>query len=91
VNGLPASGGTLSMTLDLFPVANGVARGAASDYTVVTTTTGVGNGALSVAELGVTTPTFTAANQVIVAGGVYSVFVLGAQGTAVTGTLRKDR
>lgn len=96
VNGLPygppASTGSLSMTLDLFPVASGVTVGTASaSYTAVTPTSGVGNGALVVGELGVTTPAFTANNQVISAGSVYSFFVLGAQGTDLIGTLRKDR
>ncbi len=87
VHGLGGSTGALSMTADGLPVASGVAAGAASAYTEVAPGTTV---ALSVSADGVPTPIFNAADRVLAAGGVYTVFMLGAPSPAV-GVLRQDR
>jgi len=46
--------------------------------------------AISVTAAGVAQPVFSATDQRLTAGSVYSVFVVGPQG-ATTGILRKDR
>jgi hypothetical protein len=92
VNGLAETGQTLSMTVDLLPAAGGVANGSGSAYATLTPTAGNGDGALAVVALagGSSSPVYAASDQLLAAGRVYSVFVLGAQGSA-TGVLRRDR
>lgn len=91
VNGLAETSGTLAMTLDFNPVADSVAIGTASAYTSVVPTRGGGtDGVLSITALGVTTPVFTAVDQVLQAGSVYSVFLVGPQAAPV-GIVRRDR
>ncbi len=90
VNGLAETPVQLSMTLDLLPVADSVADGGASAYASLAPTTGSGDGDFSVIAGGSSTPVYTAADQVIQAGRVYTVFVLGAQ-AAAAGVVRRDR
>lgn len=85
VTGLP---GALSMTVDAFPVAGGVAAGTASSPYVAVDANDVA--AISVAAEGAATPVFTTTGQPLTAGGVYSVFVVGTAGST-SGIVRKDR
>jgi hypothetical protein len=88
VNGLAENTPVLSLSLDLLQVGNPAASGAESGYATVRPTSGNGDGELLVLDGG--TQVFRAADQQLSAGNVYTVFVLGAQGS-VTGRLRRDR
>ena len=87
VNGVAELAAPLSMTADFVPVADGVMPGAASAYASVDATL---TAQLSVTAAGLTAPLYGAVDQPLVAGAVYSVFVVGAPDAAV-GILRKDR
>lgn len=85
VNGVSGASGPLAMTIDLLPLADGVAVGRASGYDIT-------NAAIK-ARVAVTAGSdslFVAPEQVIADGAVYSVFVLGAH-DAAAGVVRKDR
>ena len=86
VNGVAELAAPLSMTVDFVPVADGVVPGAASGYLSLEATL---TAQLSVTAAGLATPLFSAVDQPLAAGAVYSVFVVGAPGAAV-GILRKD-
>jgi len=86
VNGVADLEAPLSMTVDFVPVADGVTSGAASGYASLDATL---TAQFSVTAAGLATPLFTAVDQPLVAGAVYTVFVVGAQSAAV-GILRKD-
>lgn len=87
VNGLAGLAAPLSMTADFVPVADGVTAGAASGYASLTATT---TAQLSVTAAGLAMPLYTAIEQRLDAGAVYTVFLVGRPATAV-GILRKDR
>ncbi len=86
VNGVADLAAPLSMTVDFVPVADGVTAGAASGYASLDATL---TAQFSVTAAGLATPLFTAVDQPLVAGAVYTVFAVGAQSAAV-GILRKD-
>jgi len=91
INGLAETAGTLAMTLDFNPVADSVGVGTASAYASVAPTTGGGtDGALSVTAPSLPVPVFSARDQILQPGSVYSVFLVGRQAAAV-GIVRKDR
>jgi hypothetical protein len=87
VNGVADLAVPLSMTADFVPVADGVAPGAASAYSSLTATL---TAQLSVTAAGLPAPLFSAVDQPLGAGAVYSVFVVGSSAAPV-GILRKDR
>ena len=79
------------MTLDAGPVASNVTRGTASAYAVVDATTGSStDGKLAITASGLSTPLFTATDQLLRANASYSVFLVGRQ-AAPTGIVRRDR
>jgi len=86
VNGVADLAAPLSMTVDFVPLPFGVLPGAASDYLSLDATL---TAQLSVTAAGLAAPLFSAVDQPLTAGAVYSVFVVGAPGAAV-GILRKD-
>lgn len=86
VNGVADLAEPLSMTVDFVPAADGVVPGAASGYLSLASTL---TAQLSVTAAGLATPLFSAVDQPLAAGAVYSVFVVGAPGAAV-GIVRKD-
>lgn len=87
VNGAAGLAAPLSMTADFVPVADGVVPGAASAYASVEATL---TAQLSVTAAGLPAPLFSAVDQPLIAGAVYTVFLVG-QPTAAVGILRKDR
>ncbi|RVT52624.1 DUF4397 domain-containing protein [Rubrivivax albus] len=87
VHGLADVTDAIALTLDFNPVADGVAAGTASPSAQVDAVT---TGALSVTAPGRGSPLWQADDQVLAAGSVYTLFVVGAESTA-TGILRKDR
>jgi Domain of unknown function (DUF4397) len=91
LNGVAEVVAPLAMTVDLVPVADSVAGGTASAYAVVPPST---TAAMSVTAAGLSKPLTSLITQTLVAGGTYTVFVLGAPdpvtGLATT-QLRKDR
>ena len=87
VNGMADLATPLSMTADFVPVADGVGPGVASGYASLDATL---TAQLSVTAAGLASPLFSAVDQPLVAGAVYTVFVVGAP-TAAVGILRKDR
>jgi len=87
VNGVAGLAAPLSMTADFVPVADGVLPGSASAYASVEATL---TAQLSVTAAGLPTPLYGAVDQPLVAGAVYTVFLVGAPSAAV-GILRKDR
>jgi hypothetical protein len=87
VNATAGIAAALSMTVDALPIASGVAAATASGYGSADASEVA---AISVTAAGVAQPVFSATNQRLAAGSVYSVFVVGPQG-ATTGILRKDR
>lgn len=87
VNGVASLATPLAMTIDFVPLPDTAAPGLASGYTLTPATT---TGQISVTAAGLSTPLFSAGSQTLVAGGTYSLFVLGAPGSVV-GVLRKDR
>jgi hypothetical protein len=86
VNGVADLAAPLSMTVDFVPAADGVGPGLASGYAALDATL---TAQLSVTAAGLATPLFSAVDQPLAAGAVYSVFVVGAKDAAV-GILRKD-
>jgi len=84
VNGTSGFSGSLSMTIDGSPLTETVATGASSSY--------VSQAATTTADIAVaaTTALYTATDRTFTAGGVYSVFLLGASGST-TGVFRQDR
>lgn len=87
VHGVAALAGTLSMTVDFVPVADGVGSGQASAYASPAAST---TARLAVTAAGLPTPLFSAIDQHLNAGATYSVFVVGAA-SAPVGILSKDR
>lgn len=87
VNGVDGATGTLSLSADFTPLADGVAAGFASAYGTLEATS---TGQISVSAVGTTTPLFSDDEQNFVAAGTYSVFVVGAA-SAPVGIVRKDR
>lgn len=87
VHGVADLATPLAMTVDFVPAADGVLPGAASAYAAFAATT---TARLSVTASGQPAPLFTAVDQRLDAGGVYSVFVVGPL-AAPTGILRRDR
>ena len=91
INGVSDSTALLAMTLDFASVASAVAVGTASPYASVAPTSGGGtDGRLLVTATGVTTPVFTATDQILRAGANYSVLLVGRQAPP-TGIVRRDR
>ena len=91
VNGLADTLAPLAMGLDGRPVAAAVALGTASPYSLVAPIgSGGSGGRLAITASGVTTPLITTPSQTLVAGGSYSVFVVGPQ-AAPTAIVRQDR
>jgi hypothetical protein len=86
VNGTTGVAGTASLSVDGEAVGSGgVAAGATGSYSELPASTS--------ATLSVTagaTSLFSASNQALVAGGVYTVFVTGAAG-ATSGIIKRDR
>lgn len=77
----------LSLTSNFQPVADNVAQGAASAATSLEGTT---KASLSVTALGVALPVYSAIEQELKSGAVYSLFVVGKSASAV-GVLVQDR
>ncbi|MBL8306839.1 MAG: DUF4397 domain-containing protein [Rubrivivax sp.] len=84
VNGSSGFSGSLSMTIDGAPLSETVATGEASGYVTQAATT---TADIAVAA---TSTLYTATDRTFTAGGVYSVFLLGASGST-TGVFRQDR
>ena len=87
VHGLAGLGGTLSLTVDFSPLAEGVLPGTASPSAALDATA---LAALTVTSPGRASPVFSAVEQTLAAGSVYSLFVVGGIDAPV-GILRKDR
>jgi D-alanine-D-alanine ligase-like ATP-grasp enzyme len=75
------------MTIDFLPVADAVGLGMASGYAATDASSAV---RIAVTAAGASAPLFLVPDQVIAAGAVYSVFVVG-EVAAPTGIVRKDR
>lgn len=86
----PAEAPLLSMSLDFLPVAAAVAADGASEAVSVVPTTGLGDGRIAVTVAGAAAPLFVAVDQVLRAGGVYTVLVAGTLAAPV-GIVRRDR
>lgn len=87
VHGLADVSEGLAVTLDFNPVADGVSPGTASAPASLNATT---IGSLSVTAPGRASPLWTAADQVLAADRVYTLFMVGRE-AAPTGILRADR
>ena len=87
VNGLATLATPLSMTANFVPVPDTAARGAASSYGSVKPTI---TGSLSVTAVNLSAPVYSATAQTFVAGAVYTLFVVGNDGSP-TGILNQDR
>ncbi len=87
VNAVEGLSGPLSLSADFAPVADGVLAGAASAYGGIDATT---TARLSVSAVGTAAPLFSAIDQIFVASGNYSVFLVGNAASPV-GIVRKDR
>jgi len=87
VHGVSDLPGALALSVNFVPSAVGVTRGSASAYTEVPAAS---NARLTVTTPGVAIPVYSAVDQVIEAGAVYTVFVVGSAAAPV-GILRKDR
>ena len=87
VHGVSDQPSALAMSVDFQPVAVGVGRGMASAYAELPATA---TASLRVTVSGVATPLYSIADQVLEAGAVYTVFVVGSAAAPV-GILRKDR
>jgi hypothetical protein len=87
VHGVADLAEPLAMSVDFGPVAVGVARGTASGYAEVQSTA---TASLRVTVAGVSAPVYSIVDQALVAGAVYTVFVVGSADAPV-GILRKDR
>ncbi|MBL8289417.1 MAG: DUF4397 domain-containing protein [Rubrivivax sp.] len=86
VNASTGIAGAVSLSVDGEAVGNGsVAEGTSSAYSEVTAST---SATLAASSGGVSL--FSASNQTLAAGGVYTVFVIGAPG-ATTGIIKRDR
>jgi hypothetical protein len=86
VNGTSGVAGGASLAVDGEAIGSGgVAAGSTGTYSEITASS---SAALTVSA-GATT-LFSASNQALVAGGVYTVFVVGAPGST-TGILKRDR
>jgi hypothetical protein len=91
INGVADSAAALAMKLDGSSVAGAVLVGAASDYTLVKPVAAGGtNGRLTITAAGVPTAIYTSPSQTLVAGGSYSVFVVGPV-AAPSGLVGVDR
>lgn len=89
VHGLQSETGALSMKADLLPVASDVALGTASPYGLVAANT---KAEIVITQAGVSTALVQLVDQVIEAGGVYTVFIVtGASPTTPQAVLRRDR
>jgi hypothetical protein len=87
VNGLDGLGGALSMNASFLPVAGGVTLGTASTYGAVSAGTNV---RITVTAAGSTAPVVDLLDQTLLAGHVYSVFMI--EGVPPdSGFLRRDR
>jgi Domain of unknown function (DUF4397) len=84
VAGLDAA---LALKVDVTPVVEGLAPGGASEPTLVDAKA---SATLTVTALGRSTPAFSAIEQTLAAGGVYTVFMVGTDG-APAGFLTEDR
>jgi hypothetical protein len=85
-NGTTGVAGTASLSVDGESVGSGgVAAGAAGSYSEITASS---SATLAVTASGASL--FSATNQPLVAGGVYTVFVVGAAGST-TGIIKRDR
>jgi hypothetical protein len=87
VHGVADLATALALTVDFVPAADGVLPGTASGYASFAATT---SAQLAVTAAGQPAPLFSAVDQRLEAGGVYSVFVVGPL-SAPTGILRRDR
>ena len=87
VHGVAGLAEPLALTVDFSPVAASVVGGTASLPTQLDATT---TATFTVTAPGNANPLYTAVDQTLVAGSVYTVFVVGAA-EAPTGFLRKDR
>jgi hypothetical protein len=87
VNGLSGLATPLAMTLDFVPAADAVAAGSASAPRELAANS---LARIAVTSPGLADPVFSAVEQRIEAGGVYSVFVVGAA-AGPTGIVRRDR
>ena len=87
VHGLADQGGTLSLKVDLAPVANGVAPGHASAYAAVSAST---TAELTVTTPGVADPLVDLIDRTILANGNYTMFVVGTMASTKS-ILSKDR
>jgi hypothetical protein len=87
VNGVVGLAAPLAMTMDFVPAADGVAAGSASAPRELAANA---LARLNVTSAGLADPLFAAVEQRIEAGGVYSVFVVGAAASP-TGIVRRDR
>jgi len=87
VNGTTGVAGNASLSVDGEAVGSGgVAEGATGTYSEITAST---SATLSVAAGA--TILFSASNQALVAGGVYTVFVVNGAGASTTGIIKRDR
>lgn len=87
VNGVAGASGSLAMTIDFLPLADGVTAGAASAYALTDASAAA---RVAVTAAGTVTALFLAPEQRIAGDEVYSVFVVGDHAQA-TGIVRKDR
>ncbi|MFY9511853.1 MAG: DUF4397 domain-containing protein, partial [Rubrivivax sp.] len=88
VHGLGDLASTMSLSVDFVPVADSVSQGTASAYYETLSPTTVA--AYSVTSPGLASVLLSAIDQTFVAGGSYTLFVVGSR-SAPTGILRKDR
>jgi hypothetical protein len=87
VHGLAGLDVPIALTVDFSPVADGVGPGTASAPAQLDAST---TATLSVTAPGRASPVWSAVEQTLVAGNVYTLFVVGHP-DAPTGILRKDR
>lgn len=87
VHGVAGFDGTLSLTADSEAVADGVSPGQASAYTEVAGGSGI---TLTSSTPGNTSPVTASTDKTLIAGDVYTCFVVGAQGSAQA-ILKLDR
>jgi hypothetical protein len=87
VHGLADLDAAIALTVDFSPVADAVSPGGASTPSQLDAST---TAALTVTAVGRGSPIWTAVDQTLVAGGVYTLFIVGRV-DAPTGILRKDR
>jgi hypothetical protein len=88
VNGLAEAGVAVALSADFQPLAGALLAPSASPYTETAAGTNV---VLRVTREGSSTPLFVSAEQALVAGGTYSVFILGSVNNAPVGIVRRDR